>query len=57
VPLSISIRLIRKHYDVDDGEIMIFEDVTVPKYKSIKVMYPVKLSIKLSLYRTHFFVD
>jgi hypothetical protein len=57
VPLGISIRLIHKHYDVDDGEVMIFEDVAVPEYGSVKVMHPVKLPIKSSLHGTHFFVD
>lgn len=36
---------------------MIFEDVAVLEYESVKVMHPVKLLIKSSLYGTHFFVD
>lgn len=57
VPLGISIRLIHKHYDVNDGEVMGFEDVAVPEYGSVKVMHPIKLPIASSLHGVHFFVD
>lgn len=57
VPLGISIRLIHKNYDVNDGEVMGFEDVAVPEYGSVKVMHPIKLPIASSLHGIHFFVD
>lgn len=57
VPLGISIRLIHKHYDVNDGEVMGFEDVAVPEYGSVKVMHPIKTTIASSLHGVHFFVD
>lgn len=36
---------------------MIFEDITIPEFGSVKVMHQVKLPIKSSLHGTHFFVD
>lgn len=57
VPAGVSIRLIHKHYDVKDDEVMAFEDVAVPPHGTVKVMHPVKVSEVSGLRGTHFFVD
>jgi hypothetical protein len=57
VPPVISIRLIHKHYDVNDGEVMAFEGVTVPDHGTVKVMHPINTRTKSPLHGVHFFVD
>lgn len=57
VPLGVSIRLIHKHYEVVEGEVMSFEEVSVPEQGMVKVMHPVKPPIASNLHGIHFFVD
>lgn len=38
VPKSVSIRLIHRHYDIADGEAMVFRDVALPAYGTVEVM-------------------
>ncbi|KFY28612.1 hypothetical protein V493_02840 [Pseudogymnoascus sp. VKM F-4281 (FW-2241)] len=38
VPESVSIRLIHRHYDIADGEAMVFRDVTLPAHGTVEVM-------------------
>lgn len=33
VPKSVSIRLLHKHFDTKDGEVMVFENVPVPDHQ------------------------
>ncbi|OBT53272.1 hypothetical protein VE04_06335 [Pseudogymnoascus sp. 24MN13] len=38
VPESISIRLIHRHYDIADGEAMVFRDIALPAHGTVEVM-------------------
>ncbi|KFZ17262.1 hypothetical protein V501_01839 [Pseudogymnoascus sp. VKM F-4519 (FW-2642)] len=38
VPESISIRLIHRHYDIADGEAMVFKDIALPAHGTVEVM-------------------
>ncbi|KFZ08453.1 hypothetical protein V502_09344 [Pseudogymnoascus sp. VKM F-4520 (FW-2644)] len=38
VPESISIRLIHRHYDIADGEAMVFRDIELPAHGTVEVM-------------------
>lgn len=57
VPKSVSIRLIHKHFDVEEGEVMLFENVTVPSKGSVQLMRPVELTEAARLRPIHYFVD
>lgn len=41
VPKDVSIRLIHKHFDTKDGEVMIFDKVTIPGHGIAQIMKPV----------------
>lgn len=57
IPAGVSIRLIHKHFDAKDGEIMVFEKVDVPIGGTVKVMRPVKTQDAAKLRGLHYFVD
>jgi hypothetical protein len=56
-PSGVSIRLIHKHYDTEEGEVMAFKRLTVPSYGPIEVMQPVSTTNAFNLKGLHYFVD
>jgi hypothetical protein len=57
VPSGVCVRLIHKHYDVEDGEVMGFQEVTVPPYGNVTAMHPLKSPDPSKLHGIHYFVD
>jgi len=57
MPSTVSIRSIHKHSNVKEGEVLFFENVTVPSEGSVQVMRPVKLTETTNLHPVHFFVE
>ncbi|KAF2252487.1 hypothetical protein BU26DRAFT_257636 [Trematosphaeria pertusa] len=57
VPPGISVRLIHKHYDTEDGEVMAFKEVSVPSQGNVLTMGPTFPSSSPPLRGIHFFVD
>jgi hypothetical protein len=56
VPDSINVRLIHRHYDAKEGEVMIFRNVKVPD-GNIQVMQPVVAKNCANLHPVQYFVD
>ncbi|KAH7082210.1 hypothetical protein FB567DRAFT_100609 [Paraphoma chrysanthemicola] len=57
VPDGVSVRLIHKHYDTEDGEIMVFKQVPVPSQGEVISMGPLLPSNYPNLKGINFFVD
>lgn len=57
VPNDISIRLIHKHYDTHEGEVMAFDKVNLPAYGTVQTMKPVLPSSVPGLRGIHYFVN
>jgi len=55
VPPGVHVRLIHKHYDTLDGEVMVFSHSSVPG-GMVQTMRPVKLPIESTLRPVHYFV-
>ncbi|KAM3519491.1 hypothetical protein NHJ13051_007473 [Beauveria bassiana] len=41
VPKGVSVRLLHKHFDTNDGEVMMFQNVPVSNHGHVKIMKPV----------------
>ncbi|KAJ3493479.1 hypothetical protein NLG97_g4709 [Lecanicillium saksenae] len=54
---GVSIRLIHKHFDANEGEVMVFDTVTLPGQGSIQTMKPVLATPELHVKGMHYFVD
>ncbi|KAG5802276.1 hypothetical protein H9Q74_007610 [Fusarium xylarioides] len=57
VPSSVSVRLIHKHFDVSDGEVMAFKQVPAPPFGEVIVMRPERTAHDLPLHGLNYFVD
>lgn len=58
VPSSVSIRLIHKHFDTKDGEVMAFKEVPVPSIGTVYSMGPLHPAQESSqLFPVHYYVD
>lgn len=57
VPNDISIRLVHKHYDALEGEVMVFDRLELPAYGTVQTMRPVALSGDSGLHGIHYFVN
>ncbi|EEQ29276.1 hypothetical protein McanMca71_006678 [Microsporum canis] len=58
VPSTVSVRLIHKHFDANDGEVMAIKEVTVPSYGAVYSLGPLKLAEQSSQLRPiHYYVD
>src|SRR5271154_2138501 len=55
IPKGVSVRLIHKHFDVMDGEVMTFKIVNVPSFGRILTMRPTKLSETTQLRGVNYF--
>lgn len=56
-PKDVSIRLIHKHYDTLDGEVMVFDRVKLPEHGTVQTMRPVVPHTDLGLCGIHYFVN
>jgi hypothetical protein len=57
VPSGVSVRLIHKHYDAEEGEVMAFKKLSIPSYGPIQVMQPVDAPDSSKLKGFHYLVD
>ncbi|QPC67389.1 hypothetical protein HYE67_009620 [Fusarium culmorum] len=57
VPASVSVRLIHKHFDVVEGEVMAFKQVSAPPFGDVVVMRPERTVQDLPLHGLNYFVD
>jgi hypothetical protein len=57
VPKCVSVRLVHKHFDIEDGEVMVINEVAVPSHGKVQVMRPTEIAGVRPLYGVHFFVD
>lgn len=57
VPKDVSIRLIHKHFDTENGEVMMFDKVALPDYGTVQIMQPVLPSSSRQLRGIHYFVN
>jgi hypothetical protein len=57
VPRGVSIRLVHKHFDVQDGEVMMFKNVVLPSLDTVQAMRPIQSTNVSNLRGIHFFVD
>ncbi|KAI8716984.1 hypothetical protein NCS52_00993400 [Fusarium sp. LHS14.1] len=57
VPSGVSIRLIHKHYDAEEGEVMAFKRLTIPSHGQVRVMRPESAPDASKLKGLHYFVD
>lgn len=55
VPESVTIRLIHRHYDIADGEAMVFRDIALPAHGTVEVMRATSI-VSAQLYGKNFFV-
>ncbi|KAH0598141.1 hypothetical protein MHUMG1_04513 [Metarhizium humberi] len=56
VPRGVSIRLIHKHFDTVDSEVMVFDKVTIPGLGVAQIMKPIVPTENSQLRGIHFFV-
>lgn len=57
LPNGVAIRLIHKHFDLHDGEIMAFKEVTAKPFGNVLVMRPVASAATLQAHGLNYFVD
>ena len=57
VPKGVSIRLIHKHFDTQDGEIMTFDKLVLPTFGTVQTMKPIRPSNNHKLRGIHYFVN
>ncbi len=56
VPEVVSIRLIHKHFDITDGQAMVFRDIEIPAHGTVEVMRATAVA-SAQLHGTHFLVN
>jgi hypothetical protein len=56
VPEVVSIRLIHKHFDITDGEAMVFRDIALPAHGTVEVMRATAIA-SAQLHGAHFLVN
>ncbi|KAI0098050.1 hypothetical protein GGR51DRAFT_552715 [Nemania sp. FL0031] len=57
VPKGVSVRLIHKHFDITEGEVMVFDKIPVPGYGVVQIMKPTVRPNNHQLRGIHYFVD
>ncbi|KAK4169909.1 hypothetical protein QBC43DRAFT_340462 [Cladorrhinum sp. PSN259] len=57
VPKGVSIRLIHKHFDTTEGEVMVFDKISVPGHSTVQIMKPIVPPYSNQLRGIHYFVD
>ncbi|KAK0633931.1 hypothetical protein B0T14DRAFT_533991 [Immersiella caudata] len=58
VPTGVCIRLIHKHFNIVDNEIVVFEDIDVPEHGAIRCMHPIPAHILAPRFRgLNYFVN
>ncbi|KAM5361948.1 hypothetical protein ACJA88_014257 [Fusarium oxysporum] len=57
VPKGVSVRLIHKHFDTNEGEVMAFDKIPVPGHGVVQIMKPIVPSNSNQLRGIHYFVD
>ena len=58
VPTGVCIRLIHKHFNILDNEIVVFEDIDVPEHGAIRCMHPIPAPILAPKFRgLNYFVN
>ncbi|KAG6049275.1 hypothetical protein E4U39_006262 [Claviceps sp. Clav50 group G5] len=57
IPQGVSVRLIHKHFDTLEGEVMVFDKVSVPDHGFVQIMKPIIPSKNNQLRGIHYFVD
>ncbi|KAI0403528.1 hypothetical protein F4802DRAFT_599123 [Xylaria palmicola] len=57
VPKGVSVRLIHKHFDTTEGEVMVFDKIPVPGHGVVQIMKPIVPLNSNKLRGIHYFVD
>ncbi|OTA93922.1 hypothetical protein M434DRAFT_11151 [Hypoxylon sp. CO27-5] len=57
VPKGVSVRLIHKHFDTTEGEVMVFDKIAVPGHGAVQIMKPIVPPTDNQLRGIHYFVD
>jgi hypothetical protein len=57
VPASVCVRLIHKHFDAVDGELMTLREISVPSHGNVQIMGPMEPTLTSQLHGIHYFVD
>lgn len=57
VPKGVSVRLIHKHFDTTEGEVMVFDKIPVPGHGVAQIMKPIVPPNDNQLRGIHYFVD
>ncbi|KAI1172841.1 hypothetical protein F4777DRAFT_560010 [Nemania sp. FL0916] len=57
VPHGVSIRLIHKHFNTTEGEVMVFNKLAVPGYGDVQIMKPIVPPNNNQLRGIHYFVN
>ncbi|GJD04213.1 hypothetical protein ColKHC_13038 [Colletotrichum higginsianum] len=57
VPEGVSVRLIHKHFDTTEGEVMVFDKIPVPGHGFVQIMKPIVPPNGNQLRGIHYFVD
>ncbi|OTA54013.1 hypothetical protein K449DRAFT_389539 [Hypoxylon sp. EC38] len=57
VPNGVSVRLIHKHFDTIEGEVMVFDNIPVPGHGVVQIMKPIVPQNNNQLRGIHYFVD
>ncbi|CAG9945609.1 unnamed protein product [Clonostachys rosea f. rosea IK726] len=57
VPNGVSVRLIHRHFDTTEGEVMVFDKIPVPTHGVVQIMKPIVPASSEQLRGIHFFVD
>ncbi|KAK1948826.1 hypothetical protein LY78DRAFT_664697 [Colletotrichum sublineola] len=57
VPKGVSVRLIHKHFDTTEGEVMVFDKISVPEHGVVQIMRPIVPPSDNQLRGIHYFVN
>lgn len=57
VPKGVSVRLIHKHFDTTEGEVMVFDKIPIPGQGVVQIMKPIVPPNSNQLRGIHYFVD
>ncbi|KAK9436813.1 hypothetical protein VB005_11628 [Metarhizium brunneum] len=57
VPKGVSVRLIHKHFDTTEGEVMVFDKIPVPGHGVVQIMKPIVPPNSNKFRGIHYFVD
>ncbi|KAL3457431.1 hypothetical protein BJX64DRAFT_293110 [Aspergillus heterothallicus] len=57
VPKAVCIRLIHKHFGVNEGEAMVTKSLDIPDYGAVSILCPADLATTSGLHGVHYMVD